>query len=71
VFDEGPQADFDAIAARWTRSRPVVRNIARDTYDIFLRANRVEAGIASYDQVVRLILGAGADHDWAPRLRHQ
>ena len=69
VLDPGPQADFDAIAARWTRSRPVVRNIARDTYDIFLRANRVEAGIGSYDQVVRLILGAGAEHGWAPRLR--
>jgi hypothetical protein len=67
----GPRADFDAIAARWTRSRPVVRNVARDTYDIFLRANRVEAGIESYDQVVRLILGAGAEHGWAPRLRHQ
>ena len=70
-LDPGPQADFDAIAARWTRSQPVVRNIARDTYDIFLRANRVEAGIGSYDQVVRLILGAGAEHGWAPRLRAQ
>lgn len=69
VLDPGPRADFDAIAARWFRARPVVRNIARDTYDIFLRANRVEAGIESYDQVVRLILGAGAEHGWAPRLR--
>ena len=69
ALEPGPRGDFDAIAARWTRSRPVVRNIARDTYDIFLRANRVEAGIGSYDQVVRLILGAGAEHGWAPRLR--
>ena len=69
ALEPGPRGDFDAIAARWTRSRPVVRNIARDTYDIFLRANRVEAGIESYDQVVRLILGAGAEHGWAPRLR--
>ena len=71
VLDPGPQADFDAIAARWSRSRPVVRNIARDTYDVFLRANRVEAGIGSYDQVVRLILGAGSEHGWAPRLRER
>jgi hypothetical protein len=71
ALDPGPRGDFDAIAARWTRSRPVVRNIARDTYDIFLRANRVEAGIESYDRVVRLILGAGAEHGWAPRLRQQ
>ncbi len=64
VLDPGPQADFARSRARWTRSQPVVRNIARDTYDVFLRANRVEAGIGSYDQVVRLILGAGADHGW-------
>ena len=65
----GPQADFREIAARWARARPAVRSFARETYDVFLRANRVEAGIASYDRVVRLILGSGAENGWAPRLK--
>jgi hypothetical protein len=69
LLEPGPRQDFGAIAARWRRSRPVVRNLARETYDVFLRANSVEAGIESYDQVVRLILGAGAENAWAPRPR--
>lgn len=71
VLAPGPEADFREIAARWTRARPAVRNFARETYDVFLRANRVEAGIGSYDQVVRLILGSGPENQWAPRLRQQ
>jgi hypothetical protein len=67
----GPREDFREIAARWARSRPVVRNFARETYDVFLRANRVEAGIASYDQVVRLILSTGPEHGWVPRVRQE
>ena len=65
----GPRQDLAAIAARIARSQPLVRNLARHTYDAYLRANRVEGGIASYDRVVRLILGAGAGHGWAPRAR--
>ena len=65
----GPRQDFAAIAARFSRSQRVVRNVARDTYDVFLRANRVDTGIGSYDEVVQLILGAGADDRWAPRAR--
>jgi hypothetical protein len=68
-LEPGPRKDFAAIAARFARSQPMVRNVARDTYDVFLRANRVEAGISSYDEVVQLILGGGAEHGWTPRLR--
>jgi Protein of unknown function (DUF3810) len=63
----GPRRDLEAIAARYALSKPAVRNVARETYDAYLRANRVEDGIASYDAVVRLILAAGAEHAWAPR----
>lgn len=63
----GPRRDLEAIAARYELSKPAVRSMARETYDAYLRANRVEDGIASYDAVVRLLLGAGAEHGWAPR----
>ena len=65
----GPRADLAAINARLARSTPVVRTVARDAYDAYLKANRVEEGIASYDAVVRLILGAGRENGWAPRGR--
>ena len=65
----GPRADLAAISARLARSSPAVRTVARDAYDAYLKANRVEEGIASYDAVVRLILGAGPDNGWAPRAR--
>jgi hypothetical protein len=68
-LDEGPRRDLQAIVERYTRAPQVVRNVARETYDAYLRANRVEEGIASYDGVVRLILGAGRENGWAPRLR--
>lgn len=63
----GPRADLAAISARLARSTPMVRTVARDAYDAYLKANRVEEGIASYDAVVRLILGAGQNNGWAPR----
>ncbi len=65
----GPRRDLLAINARLLRSAPVVRRAARDVYDSYLKANRVERGIASYDAVVRLVLGAKFDDGWTPRLR--
>jgi hypothetical protein len=67
-LDQGPRADLAAINARLARATPVVRTIARDAYDAYLRANRIEEGIASYDAVVRLILGSGRENGWAPRV---
>jgi hypothetical protein len=65
----GPRQDLIAINARLLRSAPVVRRAARDVYDSYLKANRVERGIASYDAVVRLVLGARFDDGWAPRMK--
>jgi hypothetical protein len=62
-------ADLDAIHRRLSRASPRISSAARGAYDTYLRANRVEEGIASYDAVVRLILGAGPEHGWAPRAR--
>ena len=66
---EGPRSDLVAIAARYNKASPAVREAARDVYDQYLKANRVPEGIASYDAVVRLLVGTRFNPDWAPRLR--
>jgi hypothetical protein len=54
----GPRGDLRAIAARLMRDvRPRVSAAGWRVYDRYLRANRIDAGAASYAQVVRLVLG--------------
>ena len=61
--------DLRAISARYDRSSPVVRQAARGVYDEYLKANRVAEGIASYDAVVRLMVGTRFDARWTPARR--
>jgi hypothetical protein len=68
-LDDGPRQDLQAIAARYNRSSPLVRRAARDVYDEYLKANRVGEGIASYDAVVRLMIGVRYNARWTPRPR--
>jgi hypothetical protein len=63
-------ADITASAQRFERSNPTVRIAARGAYDKYLRANRIEEGIANYNAVVRLLLGTSFDPSWKPELRH-
>jgi hypothetical protein len=65
-LDPGPREDLRAMSARYARSSPVVRKAAQDVYDEYLRANRVAEGIASYDAVVRLMVGTRFDAEWIP-----
>ncbi|HJR58950.1 MAG TPA: DUF3810 family protein [Vicinamibacterales bacterium] len=65
----GPLQDLRDIAARYARSSPRVRAAARGVYDSYLKANRIEEGIANYGVALQLILGTGFDEDWKPRLR--
>jgi hypothetical protein len=65
-LDAGPREDLRAMSARYARSSPVVRKAAQDVYDEYLRANRVAEGIASYDAVVRLMVGTRFDAEWIP-----
>jgi uncharacterized protein DUF3810 len=59
-LDRGPREDLRAIAARITRDvKPQVSEAGWRVYDHYLKANRVDAGTASYAQVVRLVLGTG------------
>jgi hypothetical protein len=68
-LDAGPREDLQAIAARFQRATPLVRQASREMYDSYLKANRVEEGIASYDAVVRLMLGTEFSTEGIPRLR--
>jgi hypothetical protein len=65
----GPRQDLIKAAARYATATPVVRTAARDVYDTYLRANRVNEGVANYGVVVRLMLGAGLEDGRLPRLR--
>jgi hypothetical protein len=69
ALDSGPRDDLRAMAARYARSSPVVRDAARGVYDEYLRANRVAEGIGSYDAVVRLLVGTRFDDTWTPARR--
>lgn len=55
----GPRRDLEQIAERVRRElRPQISAAGWRVYDQYLKANRVEAGTASYASVVRLVLGA-------------
>jgi hypothetical protein len=57
-LDEGPRRDLQAIHARYVRDvSPRLSAAGWRIYDSYLRANRVEAGAASYAEVVTLVLG--------------
>jgi hypothetical protein len=62
-------ADLTAARERLARASPVVSAAARGAYDKYLRANRIQEGIANYNAVVRLILGTAFDLNWKPELR--
>ena len=68
-LDMGPRIDVFAIRYRYARTSPVLRAAARETYDRYLKANRVERGIESYGAVLQLILGTELDETGNPRLR--
>lgn len=69
MLDIGPRIDVYAIRYRYTRTSPVLRAAARETYDRYLKANRVERGIESYGAVLQLILGTALDPAGNPRVR--
>jgi hypothetical protein len=55
-LDPGIREDLEAIAQRQARQRPQVQRTAFRVYDRYLRANRVEDGVASYSRALSLIL---------------
>jgi hypothetical protein len=69
ALDAGPRIDIYAISYRYSRTNETLRFAARQGYDKYLKANRVDRGIESYDAVVQLILGTGLDPNGNPRFR--
>jgi Protein of unknown function (DUF3810) len=66
----GPQADRRAIVERYRRNvSPRLATAGWTIYDRYLKANRVEAGAASYAAVVQLVLGARFGPEWTPLLK--
>jgi hypothetical protein len=61
ALEAGPTEDLRAIERRAAEAAPRVREVARVAYDQFLRANRVESGVRSYDELVTLIAGCRLD----------
>ena len=58
-LDRGPREDRRAIADRVARNRSArLSEAGWVVYNQYLKANRVEAGTASYAEVIRLILGS-------------
>jgi hypothetical protein len=55
-LDPGVRSDLDAIAQRALRRNPRVQKTAFQVYDTYLKANRVDDGVASYDRALTLIL---------------
>lgn len=69
-LESGPRADVQAIAERVRRqASPRVSRAGYAAYDKFLKANRVEAGIRSYSEVLRLLLGTRFTEDGRPVLK--
>ncbi|HUR33007.1 MAG TPA: DUF3810 family protein [Vicinamibacterales bacterium] len=57
-LDAGPRADLEEIRRRYAREvNPRLSMAGWQVYDKYLKANRVDAGTASYGDVVRLVLG--------------
>ena len=67
TLDAGPRGDLQAIRDRIARHMdPRVFAASWRVYDSYLKANRVEAGAASYAEVVRLVLGVRLASGWQP-----
>ncbi len=63
-------ADLRAISERVSRGlNQQASRMQSEMYDRFLKANRVQAGIASYGLFVRLVLGTRFEPDWVPARR--
>lgn len=69
-LEAGPRSDLQAINERIQRQvLPAANRAGYALYDRFLKAQRVESGIRSYSEVIRLLLGTRFNDDGSPVLR--
>ena len=69
VLAIGPRTDLYAIQERYAHTSRALQMAAREGYNAYLKANRVRAGVVSYDLVVQLVLGTAFDERGNPVLR--
>lgn len=70
ALEPGPRRDLQAIRARiQAHVVPIASRAGYALYDRYLKANRVEAGVRSYGEVIRLLLGTRFNEDGSPVLR--
>jgi hypothetical protein len=63
----GPRADVAAVADRVRRGQlPRLRRVSWAAYDQYLKANRVEEGVRSYNAVITLLARARFEPGWVP-----
>jgi len=67
---QGPLKDFAGIRQRLERGQPALQRASWRAYDAFLKANRVQEGVRSYDEVVSLVVGVATDLAGKPRRRN-
>jgi Protein of unknown function (DUF3810) len=64
---DGPRRDVNAVITRLRRGQiPALQRASWQVYDKYLKANRVEAGVRSYGEVVTLVLRARFAPEWMP-----
>lgn len=67
ALDDGPRRDVNAVIARLRRGEiAALQRASWQVYDKYLKANRVEAGVGSYGEVVTLVLRARFAPEWVP-----
>lgn len=67
ALGDGPRRDVNAVIARLRGGEiPALQKASWQVYDKYLKANRVEAGVRSYGEVVTLLLRARFGPDWTP-----
>jgi hypothetical protein len=67
VLADGPRRDINAVIARLRGGEiPALQQASWKVYDKYLKANRVEAGVRSYGEVVTLLLRARFAPGWTP-----
>jgi hypothetical protein len=67
ALGSGPRADVAAVTERVRRGQlPTLRRASWAAYDRYLKANRVEEGVRSYDAVITLLARARFAKDWVP-----
>jgi hypothetical protein len=69
TLSPGVRADMQAVVARDARTSPRVRAASWRVYDRYLKANRVEKGVASYGAALELMLGTRFGEGWVPTRR--